>query len=92
MLEATKSAPVHNIASERILGLTDSQWRRAPNATIGFIDGKVKGKKNKVLAWLKEKPLEVQDRLISYVISRARRYRAARKKGGSKGLRCIRGD
>ena len=39
MMEVTTSAPVHNI------GLTDSQYRRAPNATIGFIDGKVKAKK-----------------------------------------------
>lgn len=79
MLHITKSAPVHNIASERILGLTDSQYRRAPNATIGFIDAKVKGKKNKTLPWLKSKPLEEQDRLISYAVCRARKYQVIRK-------------
>ena len=79
MLEITKSAPVHNIASERILGLVDSQYRRAPNATIGFIDAKVKAKKNKILEWRKTKSTEEQDNLISYAITRAQKYRAIRK-------------
>lgn len=80
MLETTKSAPVHSIASEMILSLTKSQWRCVPISTIGFTDGKAKGKKIKVLAWLK-KPSEEQDRLISYAISRACSYWATRMKG-----------
>ena len=39
----SKSAPVHNMFAEQTLGLADHQLRRAPNAKIGFIDGKVKG-------------------------------------------------
>ena len=58
MIEITKAAPVHNIASERILGLTDSQYRRAPNATIGFIDLKVKAKQNKTWNGLRVNPLQ----------------------------------
>ena len=38
-LEKSKSAPTHNIFAEQTLGLTDHQFHRAPNATIGFIDG-----------------------------------------------------
>ena len=79
MIEVTKAAPVHNIASERILGLTDSQYRRAPNATIGFIDGKVKAKQNKTLEWLTSKSATEQNQLISFAITRARKYRAIRK-------------
>ena len=79
MMEVTRSAPVHNIASERILGLADSQYRRAPNATIGFIDGKVKAKKNKTLEWLTSKSTEEQNQLVSFTITRARKYRAIRK-------------
>lgn len=45
-LTQTKSAPIYIIMAEQIFGLTDHQCRRAPNATIGFIDGKVKAKKN----------------------------------------------
>ena len=79
MMEVTKSALVHNITSEHILGLIDCQYRSAPNATIGFIDGKVKAKKNKTLEWLKSKPTEEQNRLIAFTISRARKYRAIMK-------------
>ena len=79
MMEVTTSAPVYNIASERILGLTYSQYRRAPNATIGFIDGKVKAKKNKTLEWLTSKSTEEQNQLVSFTITRARKYRAIRK-------------
>ena len=79
MIEVTKAAPVHNIASERILGLTDSQYRRAPNATIGFIDGKVKAKQNKTLEWLTSKSATEQNQLISFTITRARKFRAIRK-------------
>ena len=78
-IEVTKAAPVHNIASERILGLTDSQYRRAPNATIGFIDGKLKAKQNKTLEWLTSKSATEQNQLISFTITRARKYRAIRK-------------
>ena len=79
MIEVTKAAPVHNIASERILGLTDSQYRRAPNATIGFIDGKVKAKQNKTLEWLTSKSATEQNQFISFTITQARKYRAIRK-------------
>ena len=48
-LAQTKSAPVHNIIAEQILGLTDHQHRIARNAINGFIDGKVKSRKNKTL-------------------------------------------
>ena len=45
----SKSAPVHNMFAEQTLGLADQLWR-APNAKIGFIDGKVKAMKNKTMS------------------------------------------
>ena len=40
------AAPSHNIWAERCLGMIDSAIRRAPNASIAFVDGKVKFKVN----------------------------------------------
>ena len=80
MLEQTKGAPAHNIVSEQVLGLTDHQYHRAPNATIGFIDGKVKASKNKTLAWLNSKDHDEQERLVSFAVNRARKMHSIRKK------------
>uniref|UniRef100_A0A0B7B6J0 Uncharacterized protein n=1 Tax=Arion vulgaris TaxID=1028688 RepID=A0A0B7B6J0_9EUPU len=38
----TAACPADNMQAERILGTMDALWRRAPNANIGFIVGKVK--------------------------------------------------
>ena len=40
----TLSAPAHNMFAEQTLGLADHLMRKAPNITIGFVDGKVKTK------------------------------------------------
>ena len=79
-LKDAKPAPAHNMESERILALTDSQWRRAPNATMGFIDSKVRGKKNNTLESLRCKSFDEQDQLISFAVTKARKFRALRKK------------
>ena len=51
-----------------------------PNATIGFIEGKVKASKNKTLAWLDSKDHDEQERLVSYAVNRARKMRSIRQK------------
>lgn len=58
LMDQASSAPVHNIWAERSLGMTDSQYHRAPNATTGFVDGKVRAKTNKTLEWLEKKDKE----------------------------------
>ena len=70
---------IHNIFSEETLGLTDHQFSRAPNASIGFIDGKVKARKNHTLSWLDLKPLEEQQHIISFAIRRAATVHTLRK-------------
>ena len=80
MLEQAKSAPLHNIMSERILGMTDHQSHRAANATMGFIEGKVKASTNKTLQWLNSKEAAEQEKLISFVVKRAREVRDIQKK------------
>ena len=80
MLLQTKSTPIYNIFSERVLGMTDSQTRRAPNATVGFNDAKVKCTNNKTLTWLKHKSPQEQETLISLAIRRARQMRTLRKR------------
>ena len=67
----SKSAPVHNMFSEQTLGLADHQLRRAHNAKIGFIDGKVKATKNKTMSWLSTKSSAEQSKIISFSTKRA---------------------
>ena len=41
LIKETAAAPVHNMHAERVLGMTDAQFSRAPNASTDFIDAKV---------------------------------------------------
>ena len=47
ILVRIQAAPLHNKLSEQTLGLVDYHVHRAPNANIGFIDGKAKVQKIK---------------------------------------------
>ncbi|XP_055958253.1 uncharacterized protein LOC126828003 [Patella vulgata] len=80
LLEQTKSAPTHNMFAERIMGLTDHHFKRAPNATTGFIDGKVKSAKNNTMSWLASKTSTQQKSIIYFSITRARQKRNLWKK------------
>ena len=60
---------------KQTLGLADHQLRRAPNAKIGFIDGKVKAMKNKTMSWLSTKVSTEQSKIISFSIKRACRMK-----------------
>ena len=66
MLVRSQAAPVHNMLSEQTLGLVDYHVRHAPNANIGFIDGKVKCTKNPTLSWLQGKADEIQEKHIIF--------------------------
>ena len=79
MLKRAKSAPVHNIMSERILGMTDHQTQRAANATMGFIEGKAKASTNNTLQWLDWKDYGEQDSIVSFALKRARGLVHSRK-------------
>ena len=71
----TCSAPVHNMFAEQTLGLADHYLRRARNCTIGFIDGKVKSRKNDSLTWLVSKPSDEQKSIIVFSIAEAKKMR-----------------
>ena len=60
----TLSAPAHNMFAEQTLGLADHLMRKAPNITIGFVDGKVKSKINKTLNWLSNKTEDEQGNFV----------------------------
>ena len=75
LMALTSSAPVHNVHSERVLGMVDAQFKRAPNASTGFIDSKVKGMVNKTLDWLMSKPIVEQEGLIKFAIGEASKSR-----------------
>ena len=76
-LEKTKTAPVHNMEAERILGMADYQLNRAPNASIEFIQGKVKYKKNDTASWIKAHVSP--STLIAFAIKRGRSLAAKQK-------------
>ena len=68
----SKSAPVHNMFAEQTLGLAGHQLRRAPNAKIGFIVGKVKAM---TMSRLSSKSSTEQSKVISFSTKRACRMK-----------------
>ena len=77
--QRTYSTPSHNIQSERVLGMSDAQSHRAPNARIDFVEAKVKAKTNKTLDWLRSQPSAQQDKLVRFSISKTRSLRMEKK-------------
>ena len=72
MLAKTEGAPLNNIQSERILGLGDHQLRRAPNATIGYIEGKLKFVSGKTMKWLDK---EHQSQILKFARTEGRKLK-----------------
>ena len=72
----TLSAPAHNMFAEQTLGLADHLMRKAPNITIGFVDGKVKSKINKTLNWLSNKTENEQGNIVKFCIKQGRKSKA----------------
>ena len=68
------------IMSEHIVGMTDYQTHRAANATMGFIESKVKDSTNKTLQWLDCTEYSEQDRMVSFALKRVREVRGIRKR------------
>ena len=76
----TLSAPAHNMFAEKTLGLADHHLRRSQNAKIGFVDGKVKTRINRTLAWLSNKTKQEQDKIAQFIIPQANKMRTAWQK------------
>ena len=75
MLAKTEGAPLNNIQSERILGLGDHQLRRAPNATIGYIEGKLKFVSGKTMKWLDNQDKEQQSQILKFARTEGRKLK-----------------
>ena len=71
LLDKTSSAPLHNIAAERCLGMFDHLARRAPNATVGFVDCKVRAALNKTLQFVMDRDEQERGCMLQYAIKRA---------------------
>lgn len=78
-LATASCVPIHNMASERILGLLDFLRRRAPNASQGFLNGKIRYRLNGTMPWLESLPKEEQDNIISFARAEAGSAREADK-------------
>ena len=68
------------MASERALGMTDAQYKLAPNATQGFVNGKVKSSLNRTLEWLEQR--EDREKLVAFAVREGHlaRQRETRRK------------
>ena len=71
LMEKTENAPLNNIAAERVLGMFDSLSRKAPNASVGFIDCKVRASMNRTIEYLSSQTPTVQSQLIAFSIRQA---------------------
>ena len=74
--EMCSSAAPHNIWAERTLGMTTALWKRAPNASLEFLESKVKVRENKTLEWLDSKVPEEQQRIIKWATKQGRRLKS----------------
>eukprot|EP00794_Sanderia_malayensis_P002701 gene2701-3122_t len=70
VMEQTKSAPKHNIYSERALAMADSQCRRAPNAKVDFLSSKVRFGMNHAIDWLDKQ--EDASSVLNFAINKGR--------------------
>ncbi|XP_065647716.1 uncharacterized protein LOC136077090 [Hydra vulgaris] len=70
-----KSARLHNIGSEELMGMFSTAKHKAPNATLCFLSSKLRACKNKTTALLCKKPNDIQNKLILWAISNARKKR-----------------
>ncbi len=77
LLRETKSAPNHNMHAERILAVTDSVCRRAPNAKIDFFSSKVRFTLNRSMDWLQEQPNSKA--MVDFAIKEGRELTRKRK-------------
>ena len=68
ILVRIQAAPLHNMLSEQTLGLVDYHVHHAPNAKIGFIDGKAKVQKIKHYPGFRAKLIK----LVLFAIKRTR--------------------
>ena len=66
--ESTKTASVHNMASERYVGLYSYIQTKAPHSTILYKSSKIKGSKNCVHKWLKSLEPEGQRKVINLAV------------------------
>ena len=77
IMNQTKSARLHNIDSEELMGMFSAAKQKAPNATLCFLSSKLRACKNKTTALLSKKPTDIQNKLTLWAISNARETRFA---------------
>ena len=75
----TSSARAHNIDAEQVMGMFSAGKERAKNATIDFLAGRMKARKNKVVPYLDSMSEAKRERVISWAVRRGRQKRALQK-------------
>lgn len=76
-LAETACAPVHNMFAERTLGKTDALIRKAPNASLCYVEGLISFRTNNTLEWLLNHPSS--DSMVSLAVTEGRGAKARAK-------------
>ena len=76
----TKSARLHNIDSEELMGMFSAAKQKAANATLCFLSSKLRACKNASTEFLREKTPSEKEQIISWAISAARQMRQANRR------------
>ena len=80
LLEETKSAKLHNIDSEEMMGMFSALQQKAGSATLHYVSSKLRAKKNKTVKYLdcmdKEKRASIVKTAISLGQTQTKRKRA----------------
>ncbi|XP_033102641.1 uncharacterized protein LOC117105571 [Anneissia japonica] len=63
--QQARSCVGNNISGERVFGLLDHYVRRAPNASLSYIESKIVYKSNKTSDWLAKKSVDEREELLS---------------------------
>ncbi len=79
MYNNTQYADPHNIVSEGTLGMVDREMRRAPNAKVDQISGKVKYVINDTEPWMSSKSSQEQRKVMRSAVKQRRTVAKLRK-------------
>ena len=76
--QKTSSAPSHNMASERVMGMFSAAQQKAPAATMDHISCKIRAQKNATIEFLEAMDDQVMTRVVTSAIPLGRTTRQRR--------------
>ena len=71
--EETRSARLHNIDSEELMGMFSAGKERAKNVNMDFLTSRMRARKNQVVQWLDAMTPEKHERVVMWSIEGLKR-------------------